>query len=163
MYIASGELKGAAVASLDVSVIGITSGEAVTRLPKEAIQSVQGKRVGILPDADDQGRTWAEAVATQLSNLGIETRIVDLGLSEGEDVGDWLVEQRVQNQRKKAEVAEELNELFKQSNIFQPNLPSEDSLPDESRLDNQQTAESPPDDDASEAHQRIQLGIRDDW
>jgi hypothetical protein len=57
----------------------------------ENTETLDGAEVVILPDNDEAGRDHAEAVAGALLDASTPTCIVDLpGLSDGEDVSDWL-------------------------------------------------------------------------
>jgi hypothetical protein len=48
---------------------------------------------------------WANWMSSQLAGAGIEVRVVDLGLSrKGEDLGDWIVERRVNQQASVSDV-----------------------------------------------------------
>ena len=95
VFLAPGELKAASIASLDLNVIGITSGEKRSGLSKNALNNVVARvgsrEVAIVPDNDETGREWADATARQLVGAGISVRIIDLSLIRtGEDVGDWI-------------------------------------------------------------------------
>jgi len=51
----------------------------------------RGKRVVILPDHDLAGRNHAKMLASELAQVDVEVRVVELpGLKEGEDVYDWF-------------------------------------------------------------------------
>ena len=96
VWLAPGEFKGLALIDVGLPAIGTTAGEHVLRLPPEAIRLLRGRSVAIAPDNDVVGRAWAAAVGRQLLVADIDVRIVDLGIkSDGGDVGDWLVERRV--------------------------------------------------------------------
>lgn len=73
---------------------------------------LRGRRVVVLPDADDAGRQYAKDVATLALLAGArEVRVVELaGLSEGEDLADWHEARR--NDREPAAMKAELVRLF---------------------------------------------------
>jgi putative DNA primase/helicase len=55
------------------------------------LNKARADSVIILPDNDAPGRAHAEGVARSCARVGLKTKIVELpGLSEGEDVTDWL-------------------------------------------------------------------------
>ena len=57
----------------------------------EYSQHLAGRRVVVLPDADQPGAKHAEQVAAALSGIAAEIRIVQLpGLDSKQDVSDWL-------------------------------------------------------------------------
>ncbi len=113
VFVCPGELKALGVISLGLPAIGITCGETPRRIPADAVALLQGRRVALVPDNDDTGRKWADAVVAQLQSAGIEVLVVDLGLTgEGEDVGDWLVERRVGRQLDAVAVRAELLAAF---------------------------------------------------
>lgn len=74
--------------------------------------ALHGRRVVVLPDADDAGRQYAKDVAALALAAGArEVRIVELpGLSAGQDLADWHEARR--NDREPAAMKGELLRLF---------------------------------------------------
>ncbi len=106
VWLCSGELKAAALIGLGLAAIGITSGEGNTSnpktLPQGAVDTLSGREVAVVGDDDDVGRAWSTALKTQLTEAGIEARVVDLGLDRAcgtKDIGDWMVRQRVEDDK----------------------------------------------------------------
>ena len=117
VWLCPGELKALAAVSLGLSAVGITSGEQESGLSDTAVAALRsmlnGRPVAIPADNDEKGRVWAEAVQRQLTAVGIDARMVDLGLTtEGDDIGDFLVRRRVVEQRDAATVRGELQAAF---------------------------------------------------
>jgi replicative DNA helicase len=113
VWVCPGELIALAVSSLGLSAIGITSGEKTSHDMTQLVELLRGRRVGIVGDNDSAGHKWAYWMSSQLAGAGIEVRVVDLGLSrKGEDLGDWIVERRVNQQASVNDVTSVLNEAF---------------------------------------------------
>jgi hypothetical protein len=113
VWVCPGELIALAVSSLGLSAIGITSGEKTSHDMTQLVELLRGRRVGIVGDNDSAGHKWAYWMSSQLAGAGIEVRVVDLGLTrKGEDLGDWIVERRVNQQASVSDVSSALNEAF---------------------------------------------------
>jgi hypothetical protein len=113
VWVCPGELIALAVSSLGLSAIGITGGEKTNHDMTQLVELLRGRRVGIVGDNDDAGSKWANWMSSQLAGAGIEVRVVDLGLTrKGEDLGDWIVERRVNQQASVSDVSSALNEAF---------------------------------------------------
>ena len=84
---------------------------------------LRGRRVVVLPDADDAGRQYAKDVATLALLAGArEVRVVELaGLSEGEDLADWHEARR--DDRLPADMKNELVRLFDEAEPVKPEKP----------------------------------------
>jgi hypothetical protein len=105
VWVCPGELIALAVSSLGLSAIGITGGEKTSHDMTQLVELLRGRRVGIVGDNDSAGHKWAYWMSSQLAGAGIEVRVVDLGLTrKGEDLGDWIVERRVNQQASVSDV-----------------------------------------------------------
>jgi len=125
VWVAPGELKGAALVSVGLAAVGITSGEQSGGLSPTALAALTalvGTRSVALPiDNDDQGRTWGSAVQRQLVAARIDARIVDLDLKdEGADVGDWLIEHCVHKHLKPEDARQLLAAAFESAPQVSP-------------------------------------------
>jgi len=122
VWLAPGELKAAAIIDAGAAAVGITGGEG-SPLPERAVELLRGRQVGIIGDDDEKGRDWvAKAIAT-LSAAEIDVRKVDVGLDAAsgvKDVGDWLLRQRIENDRDEAAVRATLSHAFAAADPFAP-------------------------------------------
>lgn len=67
-----------------------TSGAAGSWKERYAV-SLEGARVVVIPDNDDDGESYAKEIARTTDPKALEVRIVELhGIGPGEDVSDWL-------------------------------------------------------------------------
>jgi hypothetical protein len=90
------------------------------KLTREMIQPLEGGDVVILPDQDEPGRQFAQAVAKRVYPKAERVRIVDLpDLKEGEDVTDFL---------DSGHDVEELKELVEDTEPFEPPPETVDDL-----------------------------------
>ncbi len=112
----SGEFKAMAVVSLGLAALSSTAGETAKELPVKAVEMLRGRAVAIVPDNDDTGRAWASAVRDQLLQTGSDVRIVDPGLTTNhEDIGDWIVERRVNQGLDATTVVQQLVDAFERT------------------------------------------------
>jgi DNA primase len=70
-------------------IIGVTSGGSDT-WDASLAELLKGKRVVVMPDADDAGAKFGEAVTKSLAALGIEFRVVTFDDVACKDVTDYL-------------------------------------------------------------------------
>ncbi len=116
VWLCGGELRALAAVSAGLPAVGWTAGETTMQLPPALLDRLRNRTVGIVPDNDDTGRNWANAVAAQLAAVGIDVRIVDLGLQNPhDDLGDWLVEQQIQHGNAPADVQAKLQAAIDQT------------------------------------------------
>lgn len=121
VWLCPGELKALAVIGCGLAAAGITSGEGNEKTPADlpgvAFEILRGREIAIAPDDDGPGRTWAEHVRRQLTDAGIDARIVKLPLDKSaglKDMGDFIV--ALQNDGKgTGEIAAELTHYCEQS------------------------------------------------
>lgn len=74
-----------------IGLIATTNAQGASKWEADFNQWLAGRRVCILPDNDDAGRTHAHTIAGQLLSLAKEVRVVELpGLKPKGDVSDWL-------------------------------------------------------------------------
>ena len=122
IWLCPGELKALAVISVGESAIGITSGEGTEKMPNDlpgqVVDLVRGRQVAIPPDDDPVGGVWGPHVQRQLSDAGIDARIVDLDLDRAaglKDIGDWIVRRLIKDAKKPEAVAETLRDRYRRS------------------------------------------------
>lgn len=96
LVIANGEIAVLAAQEHGLAAACVTNGEKA--LDDRLIQHLQtflqyldAPRIWIALDCDAKGRKVALAMQTQLSDAGIETRALELGLSEGGDLADFCL------------------------------------------------------------------------
>lgn len=89
VFIVEGEKDADALAS--AGMVATCNAGGANKWPNELTQHFKGRRVVILPDNDDPGRSHAQMVAGKLDGVAASVRIVELpGLPEKGDVSDWL-------------------------------------------------------------------------
>jgi len=89
VYVVEGEKCADAGASIGLPCVTSAGGSKAAK--KADWSPLAGRDVAILPDADQPGEDYAKAVAAILGGLGATVRIVRLpGLSEGDDLADWI-------------------------------------------------------------------------
>jgi KaiC/GvpD/RAD55 family RecA-like ATPase len=114
VFLCPGELKFFAVSDCGVDAVGITTGESIP-LPDRAIQLLADRDVLVVPDDDPDGAKWADVVRKQLTDASINVRVGDLGFDTSSgvnDIGDWLVRERVENARSDEAIAESLKHAW---------------------------------------------------
>jgi 5S rRNA maturation endonuclease (ribonuclease M5) len=94
-FIVEGEKDADALAKLDLVATTSPFGGSKTRSEKkwspEFSEFFKGRRVSIIPDADETGRKFARHVAKELLGVAFCVKIIDLpGLPDKGDVSDWL-------------------------------------------------------------------------
>lgn len=116
VWLCPGEFKALAVISLDLSAVGITSGEKCPDVTEELRQLLTGRQVAVVGDNDATGDAWARSICEQLSTARIDCRNVNLQFTRsGEDIEDWIVRQRVDKSRSPNDVGRMLTEAFSKS------------------------------------------------
>lgn len=96
LVICNGEISTVVAQSYGLAAVAVTSGEGA--IPTDLIGELQRlmqpyatARIIIALDCDAKGRAAADAMHKQLITAGFgSTQIVDLGLSKGGDLADWL-------------------------------------------------------------------------
>jgi hypothetical protein len=91
IYVCEGEKDADALAN--ACLVATTASEgAGAKWPPELTPYFKGRRVVILPDADEPGRKHAHKVAKALQEVAASIKMVDLfpGRGDGHDVSDWL-------------------------------------------------------------------------
>ncbi len=112
VFLCPGELKAAAVHSLNLPVVGITAGESAD-LPAWIVAKLAGRKVALPADDDTAGKAWGERIQDQLKDS--DARVIDLGFDTAtgtNDIGDWLVRELVTRNRPPEEVRQELLAAF---------------------------------------------------
>jgi len=108
LYIPEGEKDVECLASLGLTATCNPAGAGKWR--EEFGPYLEGRRVVVLPDADDPGRHHAEQVAQSVAPYASAVKIVELpGLPPGGDVSDWLAQEHT---------AEELLALVEEAQEF---------------------------------------------
>lgn len=93
VWLCPGELKAAAVVACGLPAVGITCGEGCD-LPARALEACRGRPVAVPPDDDAAGQSWEGRVRRQLTDAGIEHRLVRLpldGTAGRKDIADYIV------------------------------------------------------------------------
>jgi len=76
---------------IDLGAVATTSHGGAGKWKADLNKHFAGRRVVILPDADQAGQKHAQVVTSHLIDVASEVKVVDLpGLSEKQDVYDWL-------------------------------------------------------------------------
>ncbi len=76
---------------IELGAVATTSHGGAGKWKAELNKFFEGRRVVILPDADQAGQKHAQVVTSHLIDVAKEVKVVDLpGLSEKQDVYDWL-------------------------------------------------------------------------
>lgn len=119
VYLAPGELKALAAASIGCATVSITGGES-SNLPDSIITLLAGRAVGVIADADPAGVTWQANAIAQLERAGIEARPVDLGLADGEDFTDWATRRLIEDAKDADSVRATLGFCYEQSDPWRP-------------------------------------------
>lgn len=119
VYVCEGEKCCDALAALGFAATTSPGGSKAAH--KGDWRTLAGRDVVILPDADEPGRRYAEAVASILDRLGCEVRIVNLPLpaGSGDDVVDLVGEQRVDG-KDDAAIRQFITDLAEQSEPWKP-------------------------------------------
>ncbi len=124
IWLCPGELKALAVASIGRKAIGITSGEGNEKTPTSLSQEVievikqSGEDVAIPCDDDDTGKAWGLHIRQQLSDVGIEARVVDYGANKRagvKDIGDFITQRLVEDVKEPTAIAATLDNLYRRS------------------------------------------------
>jgi len=89
IHVVEGEKDADNLAGLEVAAT--TNSGGAGKWSKALSESLRGARVAIIPDNDQPGRDHAELVASKLSGVAAEVRVVTLpSLPDGGDVSDWI-------------------------------------------------------------------------
>ena len=89
VYLVEGEKDADTLASL--GLVATTAPMGASSWDEEHSDQLRGRRVFVIPDADDAGRQGADKRATALHGVADEVRVLELpGLSNGQDVTDWV-------------------------------------------------------------------------
>ena len=91
IHIVEGEKDADALAN--ACLVATTASEgAGAKWPPELTEYFKGRRIVILPDADEPGRKHGQKVAKALYDVAASVKVVDLfpDRSDGHDVSDWL-------------------------------------------------------------------------
>lgn len=95
LYIVNGEISVVVAQVYGLAAVCVTSGE--SEIPgnllvelKEFLKPHSNTRVSIVLDCDEKGVKSSERIYKQLREVGINCRILDLGLSKGGDIADFL-------------------------------------------------------------------------
>lgn len=76
---------------IELGAVATTSHGGAGKWKAELNKFFEGRRVVILPDADDAGQKHAQLVSSHLIDVAKDIKVVDLpGLNEKQDVYDWL-------------------------------------------------------------------------
>lgn len=90
IWIVEGEKDANNLAAL--GMLSTTSAGGASGWRKELIEPLRGRHVMVVPDNDEPGFAYAEAISQSLHGVAASVRIVTLpGLKPKEDVSDWLV------------------------------------------------------------------------
>lgn len=108
IWLCEGELDTLCAISHGLSAITVTGGAGSWK--EEFTPLFKDKKVNIVYDCDEAGRKGAEKIAEILSKVA-EVKIVDLGLGEGEDLTNWLVDY--------GKTKEELEKLASKTPVFE--------------------------------------------
>jgi putative DNA primase/helicase len=89
VFVVEGEGKADMLGAL--GLIATCASEGADKWPDYFAKYFEGRTVFVLPDNDQRGAKHARQVASNLSGVTAEVRVVALpGLAEGEDIKEWL-------------------------------------------------------------------------
>lgn len=121
LIICNGEISTIVGQAYGLAVCAVTAGEHA--IPAELVAELKpilarygNTKVVVALDCDEKGRKATDTIVKQLRNAGMNAVGVDLGLSKGGDLADWLTLYGLDNDAKAISSFRKLPEI----NIFEP-------------------------------------------